>query len=249
MIKTKRRPISAAVITALFVSGSALAVSHVGGCATCYAENITLAAADPCAAANPCAAVDPCAAANPCAAVDPCAAANPCAAVDPCAAANPCAAVDPCAAANPCAAVDPCAAANPCAAMAPCGPCGPAPQYTAEDITEPADVNLFSGDRAELERKGEALWNDPTLSTNNMSCQTCHTELAALNETFAEPYPHRVAMPAQMFGMEEVTAAEMVQFCMVQPMAAAPLEWTSEELAALTAYSLALQREFQRRNQ
>ncbi|MEM8809649.1 MAG: DM13 domain-containing protein, partial [Cyanobacteria bacterium P01_G01_bin.38] len=50
--------------------------------------------------------------ANPCAAADPCAAANPCAAADPCAAANPCAAADPCATANPCAAADPCAAAG-----------------------------------------------------------------------------------------------------------------------------------------
>jgi hypothetical protein len=37
-------------------------------------------------------------------------------------------------------------------------------------------------------------------------------------------------------GLEQVNAAEMVQLCMVVPMQAEPLDWQSEELAALTAY-------------
>jgi hypothetical protein len=56
--------------------------------------------------------------------------------------------------------------------------------------------------------------------------------------SFTEPYPHQVAMAEQVFGLDEIDAAGMVQFCMVQPMAAEPLDWSSEELAALTAYTL-----------
>jgi len=34
----------------------------------------------------------------------------------------------------------------------------------------------------------------------------------------------------------EITAAQMVQFCMLAPMEAEPLPWDSKELAALAAY-------------
>ena len=57
-----------------------------------------------------------------------------------------------------------------------------------------------------------------------------------MNPTFAQPYPHQVAMPLQMSGVDQVSAAEMVQFCMVNPMMAEPLAWDSRELAALVAY-------------
>jgi hypothetical protein len=36
----------------------------------------------------------------------------------------------------------------------------------------------------------------------------------------------------------------MVQFCLVQPMASVPLPWESRPLAALTAYSQEVQRNF-----
>jgi hypothetical protein len=41
-----------------------------------------------------------------------------------------------------------------------------------------------------------------------------------MQPTFAEPYPHRVTMVEQMSGVPQVSAAEMVQFCMLQPMQA-----------------------------
>lgn len=53
--------------------------------------------------------------------------------------------------------------------------------------------------------------------------------------TFAEPYPHYVAMAEDQTGMDEVTAAEMVQFCMVVLMRSDPLPYDSQELASLTA--------------
>ncbi len=41
--------------------------------------------------------------------------------------------------------------------------------------------------------------------------------------------------------MQEVNAAEMVQFCMLVPMGGNALDWHSSDLAALTAYVESIQ--------
>ncbi len=140
------------------------------------------------------------------------------------------------AAANPCAA-NPCAA-NPCAGM---------------DL--PVDA-IRQGDRAlddhgmswdELATRGAELWTDKSLSgTGATSCSTCHSGdgTAMMNASFAEPYPHPVAMAKDRAGLETVTAAEMVQLCMAIPMTAKPLDYGSVELAALTAHVEQLQGSF-----
>ena len=66
-----------------------------------------------------------------------------------------------------------------------------------------------------------------------------------MNATFAEPYPHYVAMPYQQAGVNEVNAAEMVKFCMLVPMGGASLDWSSRELASLAAYVESIQSAFQ----
>jgi cytochrome c len=182
------------------------------------------------AAANPCAAkaAQP-SAANPCAAKTLAAAAK-----QPCAA-NPCATkTNPCAAKNPCAA-NPCAAKNPCAAGAKIEP---------TLITRPAGTKLAMADRAALITQGERLWQDLSLSTNGLTCQTCHINHGSFLATFSQPYPHTVAMAKERAGMEKIDIDEMVQLCMVVPMAAKPLPWNSRELAALSAYSLEVQKTF-----
>lgn len=140
-------------------------------------------------------------------------------------------------AANPCAATNPCAmkATNPCAAAAPIDPAL---------ITRPAGTNLFAGTQAQLIEEGERLWNDRSLGTSGLACQTCHLNHGNFNPSFAEPYPHPVAMVQQRAGVQQVDLDEMVQFCMVVPMASQPLPWGSKELAALTAYSRQIQKEF-----
>ncbi len=156
--------------------------------------------------------------------VNPCTAkANPC---NPCAAKNPCAA-NPCAAKmkNPC---NPCAAKNPCAAGGGVNP---------KLVSRPARTKLFVADQATLIKEGERLWNDPKLSTNGLACQNCHVGGASFNPTFAQPYPHPVAMPKAQAGLAQVNADEMIQFCLLVPMASKPLPWDSRELAALTAYT------------
>lgn len=99
---------------------------------------------------------------------------------------------------------------------------------------------------ASLIERGEALFNDVSLSTNGLSCASCHGAKgdAGFQTSFQQPFPHPVAMGTNMFGMETVHADEMVQLCMVAPMAADPLPWDSEELAALAAYVVHAQQRF-----
>lgn len=104
------------------------------------------------------------------------------------------------------------------------------------DLTQPEGWSLPEGDRAALAARGAELFADPSIGESGSSCATCHEDFANYNETFREPYPHFVAMGKNMFEMDEVTAAEMVQLCMVVPMGTDPLPWDSDELAALTAY-------------
>lgn len=152
---------------------------------------------------------------------------------------NPC---NPCAAkaCNPC---NPCAAKKACNPCNPCNPCGGA-KVAADHFVRPAGVGAPAAATAALVARGKALWNDTSLGTSGLACQSCHVNGAALNATFAQPYPHEVAMPAQMAGVGPIHLDEMVQFCMVVPMKAQPLEWGSPELAALTAYSAELQKGF-----
>jgi len=107
-------------------------------------------------------------------------------------------------------------------------------------ITRPPGYKPLVGDAA----LGEKLFNDTKLSTNGMSCASCHADHGAFQASFAKPYPHTVAMAKDQLGRKTVYLDEMVQGCMVMPMAAKPLPWDSKELAALTAYTATLQKTF-----
>jgi len=107
-------------------------------------------------------------------------------------------------------------------------------------ITRPAGYKPMAGDAA----LGEKLFKDTKLSTNGMSCASCHANHGAFQASFAKPYPHTVAMAKEQLGRKTVHLDEMVQGCMVMPMAANPLPWDSKELAALTAYTASLQKTF-----
>ena len=83
-------------------------------------------------------------------------------------------------------------------------------------VTQPKGFAPNAGgldDRAPLAR-GEELFKDTTLSTNNASCNTCHASPGMYKDSFASAYPHTVVMAKDRSGMDQVTAAEMVQFCM-----------------------------------
>lgn len=104
----------------------------------------------------------------------------------------------------------------------------------------PAGYRPIAGDAA----LGERLFNDPKLSTNGMSCASCHAKHGAYSNSFAKPYPHTVAMARDRLGRNKVYLDEMIQACMLMPMAARPLPWDSQELAALVAYVERQQKSF-----
>lgn len=124
--------------------------------------------------------------------------------------------------------------------MNPCGgkmnPRGGA-SVEASRFQQPAGQKLAGGRSSDLIARGNSLWNDRTLGKSGLACASCHiNDYALMQSTFAKPYPHHVAMPHQQAGVDQVNAAEMVQFCMLVPMMGEPLPWGSRELAALTAY-------------
>ena len=216
-----------------------VALVALGACASTdgQADTMAMAKANPC---NPCAAkakMNPC---NPCAAKNPCNPCNPCAAkvkMNPC---NPCAAKNPC---NPCGvkkAANPC---NPCAAKNPCNPCGGA-RVDAKSFTRPDGSSLYPGNQAQLVAEGKLLWEDKSLGTSGLACANCHINNGNFHKTFLKSYPHYVAMPHAQAGVKQVSADEMVQFCMIVPMAGKPLDWGSRKLAALAAYTGAIQTQF-----
>lgn len=131
-------------------------------------------------------------------------------------------------------------AANPCAAN-PCNPCAGAMDIDGDQVRQPADfagLNNGGNSAEQLVAMGEELWNDPSLSSGGATaCSTCHVnDYGLMGASFSEPYPHVVKMAKERAGLDQVTASEMVQLCMVAPMQAEPLDWSSVELAALTAY-------------
>lgn len=155
-------------------------------------------------------------------------------------------ATNPCGAkTNPCGAkTNPCGAkANPCGAKAnPCGanPCGANAKIDSTKIREPKGWKANAGklSPAALLAKGEAMFKDKSVGKSGAACQTCHGTPALYKPYFAKPYRHTVAMAKERAGMDDVSAAEMVQLCMKVPMKGDPLAWDSVELAALTAVVL-----------
>ncbi|WP_412033517.1 c-type cytochrome [Pseudomonas aeruginosa] len=108
----------------------------------------------------------------------------------------------------------------------------------------PGQLQALPGGPAELRAYGEKLYKDPKLSSNGLSCESCHQGGNLFQASFAKAYPHEVAMAKNQFGMSQVFLDEMVQICMVAPMATKALGWQSKELAALTAYVATLQTSF-----
>lgn len=130
------------------------------------------------------------------------------------------------------------AAANPCAGM-------DLPVDAIRQGDRELDSHGLSWDQ--LAARGAELWDDKSLSgTGATSCSTCHSGegTGMMNASFADPYPHPVAMAKDRAGLDQVTAAEMVQLCMAIPMTAEPLDYGSVELSALTARVEQLQETF-----
>lgn len=121
--------------------------------------------------------------------------------------------------------------------------------YPIDRLVRPEGAPRFTDEREKLESLGEQLFARHSLSGNGLACASCHAALNFYNDSFLSAYPHRVNMPYQVAGLDEVNAETMVQFCLAMPMGTAPLPWQSRELAALAAFVEKTQREYAAANQ
>ncbi|MFT7518859.1 MAG: cytochrome c peroxidase [Kiritimatiellia bacterium] len=92
------------------------------------------------------------------------------------------------------------AMANPCGSgMAnPFGGGGMAMVDVAK-FTQPKGVNLAAGSAKKLTKQGAKLWSHTSLSTNRLSCASCHSDtrdgpFAMMSSIFANPHAHTFAM-------------------------------------------------------
>lgn len=110
----------------------------------------------------------------------------------------------------------------------------------AHQTTRPAGYKPLTGSA----KAGKILFNSTKISTNGMSCASCHANHGLFSASFAEPYPHKVSMAHEQLGRSNIYLDEMIQACMVIPMKAKAFAWDSQGLADLTAYSAELQKTF-----
>jgi len=121
---------------------------------------------------------------------------------------------------------------------------GSAVMIPADKVTRPQGVKPYQGAVDELLAFGETLFKDARLSSNGLSCNTCHANHASYAPSFAQPYPHYVKMADEQGGIKKIELDEMVQLCLLSPMAGKTLPWDSKELAALVAYTAEQQKTF-----
>jgi len=145
---------------------------------------------------------------------------NPCAA-NPCSMKNPCSMrVNPCSmGANPCSmGANPCSmGANPCSMKNPCASSG----------LIPLRHRAIKG-KKQLKKMAVRLWNDTSLGTSGLSCNTCHPKGKGLKK---KAYPRYIEMPKDI-----VTLDQMINYCVLNPMKGKALKWNSQKMTALAAY-------------
>ena len=94
-------------------------------------------------------------------------------------------------------------------------------------------------------KRGKALFSDPELSTNGMSCASCHKDGGTVDGIMGEmkivafedlnvKYPRYMSMMGQIDKV--ITLDQMVNFCVVNPMAGKAFAADDQKLADLVAY-------------
>jgi len=98
---------------------------------------------------------------------------------------------------------------------------------------------------AELQKsvqRGMALFNDTTLGTTGMTCNSCHmeggTKEGKMGEKTLAAFDNLGAKYPKFFKMAErvMTLDQVVIFCIVNPLKGKPPAWDDQRLTDLTAY-------------
>lgn len=113
-------------------------------------------------------------------------------------------------------------------------------------IKRPAGFRPDYPSGPEAVKAGGKLFRDTSLSTNGMACASCHEGGKSYPPSFAQPFPHKMSMAADAYGIKQLHLDEAIQVCMIGPMAARPLAWNSAELANLVAFMNEEQRKFRK---
>lgn len=90
-----------------------------------------------------------------------------------------------------------------------------------------------AGEIEDAVARGEKLFADPTLGTNGMSCNSCHTKMG----TGDSPLTGRPAFP-KVFAMAKKmrTLDQTVQGCIAGALKGKPLAWDDARLTDLVTY-------------
>ncbi len=127
-----------------------------------------------------------------------------------------------------------------------CGPkCGA--KSNEQSIKRPSGYSPSYKLDPKMQSAGELVFKNSKLSSNGMSCATCHTSGAGFRQTFAKPYPHYVEMAKSVYGLPKVHLDEAIQMCMEGPMATKPFDWKSADLQNLASFILSEQANFIKR--
>jgi cytochrome c len=98
---------------------------------------------------------------------------------------------------------------------------------------------------AELQKsveRGKALFNDTTLGTSGMTCNSCHmeggTKDGKMGEMTIAAFDNLGAKYPKFFKMAErvMTLDQVVIFCIINPLKGKPPAWDDQKLTDLTAY-------------
>lgn len=158
---------------------------------------------------------------------------------------NPCAknacSKNPCGK-NPCAknacSKNPCMT-NPCAKNAcsknPCmkNPCKKMPSKELRN-------KHFKNEKQAI-KYGKKLWKSTKLSSNNLSCNSCHAGGDQLK--LGTSFPHYVNMTKDV-----VTLDQMINFCILNPMAGKELKWNSRAMTGIASYYKYLEEKAMKKN-
>jgi len=112
-------------------------------------------------------------------------------------------------------------------------------EMTEKKARDPEQEFLFAV------KRGKALFNDPAMGTNSMTCASCHKDGGTVDALMGEMkvmafedlnvhYPKYVSMMGQIDKV--ITLDQMVNFCVVNPLAGKALAWDDQQLADLVAY-------------
>lgn len=86
----------------------------------------------------------------------------------------------------------------------------------------------------EFVARGDDLWHDSSLGSNGLACGNCHPDAAASN-------PH--TWPKYQTNLGKVgTLRDMINWCIVVPMAGKPLALDSDDMIAMEAYATYMHR-------